>query len=113
MPDHVIIFLICQLYSVHVMILTNMSAPPVLVQPLLQCHSKTQFNDILSTSLTFIGVSSFCIKSSLLAPSEQLVLSPCFIMSITYGDAPELLWEFLPEHLQLDPQLKYTIRSYD
>ena len=30
-----------------------------------------------------------------------------------YGEAPELLCQFLPEHLQLDPRLRRSVRSHD
>ena len=30
-----------------------------------------------------------------------------------YGEAPELLCQLLPEHLQLDPRLRRSVRSHD
>ena len=30
-----------------------------------------------------------------------------------YGEAPELLCQLLPEHLQLDPRLRHSVRSHD
>ena len=33
--------------------------------------------------------------------------------SMHYGEAPELLCKLLPEHLQLDPRLGCSVRSYD
>ena len=58
------------------------------------------------------GWPSSLTKFSHWEPDEKLGALTLF-HCIYYGEAPELLCQLLPEHLQLDPRLRRSVRSHD
>ena len=83
-----------------------------LVQLLPLCHSWMLSKGVLSGSLTFLRMTSSLTKFSHWKPEREVGALTLF-HRMYYGEAPELLCQLLPEHLQLDPCLRRSVRSHD
>ena len=89
----------------------NMPALHGLVQLLPHCHSWMLSKGVLSGSLTFLRMTSSLTKFSHWEPEEKLEPSHCYTVCIM--ERPRNCLRLLPEHLQLDPRLRRSVRSHD
>ena len=82
-----------------------------LVQLLPHCHSWMLSKGVLSGSLTFLRMTSSLTKFSHWEPEEKLEPSHCSTVCIM--ERPRNCFVSCPEHLQLDPRLRRSVRSHD
>ena len=88
--------------------------PPLhgLVLLLPHCHSWMLSKGVLSGSLTFLRMDLISHQIQPLGTRREVGALTLF-HRMYYGEAPELLCQLLPEHLQLDPRLRRSVRSHD
>ena len=90
----------------------NMPALHGLVLLLPHCHSWMLSKGVLSGLLTFLRMTSSLTKFSHWEPEEKLEPSHCSTVCIM--ERPRNCFcQLLPEHLQLDPRLRRSVRSHD